>query len=88
MMCTLMILERDICTFPFFFQLILSYGIVCFHPSVLLNNETKFCENNEDKIAVCEKTPSLRSGMFSKFELTVLKSISSRKNIYVPKHAK
>ena len=44
---------------------ILSYAIVCFHPSVSLNNEKICCAISEDKIAVCEKTAGLRSGNFS-----------------------
>ena len=37
---------------------------MCFHPSVLLNNE-KVCSENSDKIALCEKTAGLRSRKFS-----------------------
>ena len=44
---------------------ILSYAIVCLHPSVSLNNEKICCEISEDKIAVCEKTAGLRCGKFS-----------------------
>ena len=44
---------------------ILSYAIVCFHPSVSFNNEKICCAISEDKIAVCEKTAGLRSGNFS-----------------------
>ena len=44
---------------------ILSYAIVCFHPSVSLNNEKNCCTISEDKIAICEKTAGLGSGNFS-----------------------
>ena len=44
---------------------ILSYAIVCFHPSVSLNNEKICCATSENKIAVCEKTAGLGSGNFS-----------------------
>ena len=44
---------------------ILSYAIVCFHPSVSLNNEKNCCAISEDKIATCEKTAGLGSGNFS-----------------------
>ena len=44
---------------------ILSYAIVCFHPSVSLNNEKICCAISEDKIAICEKTAGLGSGNFS-----------------------
>ena len=44
---------------------ILSYAIVCFHPSVSLNNEKICCAISENKIAVCEKTAGLGSGNFS-----------------------
>ena len=37
-------------------------AIVCFHPSVSLNNEKNCCALSEDKIAVCEKTAGLGSG--------------------------
>jgi hypothetical protein len=43
----------------------LSDIIVCRHRSVSLNNEKSCRKINEDKIAVCEKTASLRSGNFS-----------------------
>ena len=43
---------------------ILSHAIVCFHPSMLLNNENNSCEISKDKIAVCEKTASLWSKNF------------------------
>lgn len=52
---------------------ILSYAIVCFHPSVSLNNEKICCEISEDKIAVCEKTAGLRSGNFSDLNSACLK---------------
>ena len=35
------------------------------YPSVSLNNEKQCCENREDKIAVCEKSAGLRSGIKS-----------------------
>ena len=62
------------------------------HRSVLLNNEKICCEIGEDKIAFCEKTAGLRRGKFTVrevfgFELSVLESVSSRKNISVPRHA-
>ena len=44
---------------------ILSYAIVCFHPSVSLTNEKICCAISEDKIAICEKTAGLGSGNFS-----------------------
>ena len=51
-----------------------------------LNNEKICREISEDKIAVCEKTAGLRRGNFSYiFELSVLESVSSRKNISVPR---
>ena len=46
---------------------ILSYAFVCHHPSVSLNKEKVSREISETKIAVCEKTQSLRSGNFSDF---------------------
>jgi hypothetical protein len=53
---------------------------------VLLNNEKICREISEDKIAVCEKTAGLHE-LFG-FELSVLESVSSRKNISDPRHAK
>jgi hypothetical protein len=44
---------------------ILSYAVVCLHPSVSFNNEKICREISEDKIAVCAKTACLRSGNFS-----------------------
>ena len=44
---------------------ILSYGIMCFHPSMSLNNEKFFCKNSGDKIAVCERTAGQLSRKFS-----------------------
>ena len=41
---------------------ILSYGTVCPHPCVSLNNEKNCRAISEDKIAVCEKTAGLWSG--------------------------
>jgi hypothetical protein len=38
---------------------------VCHHPSISLNKEKVSREISENKIAVCEKTQSLRSGNFS-----------------------
>jgi hypothetical protein len=60
---------------------------VCRHRSVSLNIEKICCEINEDKIAFCEKTAGLRTAweVFG-FELSVLESVSSRKNISVPRH--
>ena len=67
---------------------ILSYATVCLHPSVSLNNEKICCEYSEHKIAVCEKTADLRSGNSStEWELNVLESVSSRRNISVVRHA-
>jgi hypothetical protein len=43
------------------------------HRSVSLNNETFFREIIEDKIALCEKTPGLRSGNFSDLNSACLK---------------
>ena len=54
------------------------------HRSVSLNNEKICCEISEDKIAVCEKT-TVRE-VFG-FELSVFESVSSHKNISVPRHA-
>jgi hypothetical protein len=61
---------------------------VCLHPSVSLNNEKICCEISEDKIAVCEKTAhgSTVREVF-RFELSVFDSVSSHKNILVPRHA-
>ena len=59
---------------------ILSYAcvfIVCFHPSVSLNNEKICCAISEDKIAVCVKTAGLRSGNFSDLD-------SARQKVVVP----
>ena len=36
---------------------------MCFHPSVSLNNAKNCRAISEDKIAVCEKTAGLRSGI-------------------------
>jgi hypothetical protein len=57
------------------------------HRSVSLNNEKPCCEIIEDKIAFCEKTAGLRRGKFSDSNSGVLESVSSRKNISVPRHA-
>ena len=67
---------------------ILSYATVCLHPCVSLNNEKICPEISEHKIAVCEKTAGLRSGnsIFG-FELSLLESTSSRKNISDLRHA-
>ena len=59
---------------------ILSYG------TVPLNYEKICREFSEHKIAVCEKTAGLRSGLFG-FELSGLESVSSRRNISVLRHA-
>ena len=60
---------------------------MCRHRSVLLNNEIISREISEDKIAFCEKTVVYGAGTFG-FELSVLESVSSRKNISDPRHAK
>ena len=56
---------------------------MCHHPSVSLNKEKVSRKISETKIAVCEKTQGLRSGNFSDLN----SSVSSRKNISVPRHA-
>jgi hypothetical protein len=56
---------------------ILSYAIVCLHPSMSLNNENISREISEDKIAVCEKNAGLRSGDFSDLN-------SARSKVLVP----
>ena len=56
---------------------ILSYATVCLHPSVSLNNEKNCRAISEDKIAVCEKTASLRSGNSSDLDSACL-------NVLVP----
>ena len=56
---------------------------VYLHPSVSLNNDKICREFSEHKIAVCEKTAGIQSG----FELSVLESVSSRRNISVLRHA-
>ena len=67
---------------------ILSYGIVFFHPSVSLNNEKNCCKNSGDKIAVCERTAGVRSWKFPNLNsISVLESVSSGENISVPRHA-
>ena len=43
---------------------IMTDAVVCFHPSILLNNEKISSEISKDKIAVCEKIVGLRSGSF------------------------
>ena len=60
---------------------------MCLHPSVSLNNEKICCEISEDKIAVCEKTAGLPVGEVFGFEISVFESVSSHKNISVPRHA-
>ena len=69
----------------------LSYGIMCFHPSVSLSRKKLLTSaNDEDKIlGVCEKTANLRSRKFSHLNSAYLKAsvISFRKNILVPRHA-
>ena len=54
-----------------------------------LNNEKSCREISEDKIAVCEKTAGLRTEreLFG-FELSVFESVSSSKNISVPRWVK
>jgi hypothetical protein len=61
---------------------------VCHHSSVSLNKEKICHEISEDKIAVCKKTQgrSTERELFG-FELSVFKSVRSRKNISVPRHA-
>jgi hypothetical protein len=54
---------------------------------VSLKNEKSCRENSEDKIAVCEKTAGLGSGNFSVW-LGVFESVSSGKNISVPRQVK
>ena len=54
---------------------------VCFHPPASLNNETICCENSEGN---CENYGSTEQKIFV-LELGVLESISSRKNISVPR---
>ena len=66
---------------------ILSYVIVFLHPSVSSKNEKNCHKISEDTIAVCKKTParSTERELFG-FELSVLQSISSHKNMLVPRH--
>ena len=54
---------------------ILSYATVCLHPSVSLNNEKNCREIIKDKIAVREKTVSLRSGNSSDLNSACLKAL-------------
>ena len=54
---------------------ILSYGTVCLHPSVSLNNEQNCREISKDKIAVCEKTARLWSGNSSDLDSACLKAL-------------
>jgi hypothetical protein len=56
---------------------------------VSLNNEKICREISKDKIAVCEKTAALliERELFG-FELSVFESVSSRKNILVPRYEK
>ena len=67
---------------------ILSYAIVCLHPSVSLNNEIICREISEDKIAVCEEIAGLRSGNFSDLNSACSKVLVPCKNISVPRHGK
>ena len=60
---------------------------MCLHPSVSLNHENICREISEDKIAVCEITVGLRWGKFSDLKPSVFVSVSSHKNISVPRHA-
>ena len=60
---------------------------MCLHPSVSLNNEKNCCEISEDKIAICEKTCGSTVREVFGFELSVFESVSSHKNISVPRHA-
>ena len=67
---------------------VLSDIIVCRHRSVSLNNEKNCCEISEDKIAFCEKTAGLRRGRFlDSNSACMIESVSSRKNISVPRYA-
>ena len=52
---------------------ILSYGIVCLHLSVSLDNEKNCRATSEDKTAISEKTAGLRSGNFSDLDSACLK---------------
>jgi hypothetical protein len=52
-----------------------------------LNNEKVCREISEDKRAVCEKTAGLYGAGTFGFELGVLASVSSRKNISDLRHA-
>ena len=57
------------------------------HRSVSLNNEKICCEISEDKIAFCEKNCGSTEWELFGFELSVLESVSSRKNISDLSHA-
>ena len=48
---------------------------VCLHSSVSLNNKQNCRELRKDKIAVCEKTASLRSGVSSDLNSACLKEL-------------
>ena len=64
---------------------IFSYVIMCLHPSMSLNNEKiKLLQISEDKIAVCEKTASLRSGNFSDLNSAFCKVLVSIKIFQFP----
>ena len=52
---------------------ILSYGIVCLHPSVSLDNEKNCRATSEDKTAICAKTVDLQGGNFSDLDSVCLK---------------
>ena len=60
---------------------ILSYAIVCFHPSVSLNNEKSYYEISKDKIAVFEKTAGLWSENFSDLNSACHKVLVSVKKL-------
>ena len=61
--------------------------IVYTRPNCIKNNENIFREFSEHKIAVCEKTAGLRSGNSSDLNVSVLESVSSRRNISFLRHA-
>ena len=48
---------------------------MCLHPSESLNNEKNCRAISKDKIAVCEKTVSLRSGNSSDLDSACLKAL-------------
>ena len=56
---------------------IFSYATVCLHQSVSLNNEKNCRAISKNKIAVCEKTASLRSGNSLDLNSACLKALVS-----------